>query len=187
MYRITCFIATLALASAICPNIVTKPDFDYTQYAGDWFEISRIENVFQYQMYCVRARYEGTEEPGVVSVYNVATRPSGEFTSISGSASAPNASAPGTLVVEFPGQPNGNYWVLDTDYTNWAAVYSCDSILGLTVQFGWILARENAVTEDVYNRAMTNFAQYGIDTTLFQKFYHGEDCVYDAPEVPQRS
>ncbi|XP_065580354.1 apolipoprotein D-like [Artemia franciscana] len=187
MYRVACFIATFALVSASCPNIATKPDFDYTQYAGDWFEISRIENWFQRDMYCVRARYGATDEPGVVSVYNVATQPDGEFTSITGSASAPNASAPGSLVVEFPGQPDGSYWVLDTDYTSWSAVYSCDNFGGLAVEFGWVLARENAVTEDVYNRAMSNFAKYGIDTSLFQKFYHGDDCVYDEPETPQRS
>ena len=40
--------------------------------------------------------------------------------------------------------PSGDYWILDTDYTNYSVVYACqDFLLGaIKLEFAWILSRE---------------------------------------------
>ena len=43
----------------------------------------------------------------------------------------------------------GTYWVLDTDYDNWASVYSCTDIAGLIkLEFAWVLGRAPQLTEE---------------------------------------
>jgi len=36
----------------------------------------------------------------------------------------------------------GSYWLLDTDYTSFASVYSCDEFAGNKLEYGWLLTRE---------------------------------------------
>merc|ERR1712071_555755 len=41
-----------------CPPVITtKPDFDYKQYAGIWYEIERVPVIFESGMSCVQATY----------------------------------------------------------------------------------------------------------------------------------
>ena len=112
-------------------------------------------------------------EDGTVSVRNVGLRPDGSFTEICGYAEQPDPSHPGELLVrildhpkrftqnsfqenyqfftsfqvKFPGVPDGDYRVLDTDYENWAAIYSCKNILLFKYEFGWILTREPTLNQ----------------------------------------
>ena len=95
-----------------------------------------------------------------MSVHNVATKQNGDFDVIDGSAFIPDENFPGELKVEFPGSnvnrverkvfdrtcsdPAGDYWIIETDYTNYSVVYSCvDFLLGaIKLEFAWILSRE---------------------------------------------
>ena len=77
----------------------------------------------------------------------------------------------------------GSYLVLDTDYTTYTTVYSCDVILGITVEQGWLLARAKTLSEDVIKMAMENFVKFGVDTNQFNQYYQGDDCNYDFPEA----
>merc|ERR1711911_547294 len=131
-----------------CPPVITtKPDFDYRQFAGVWFEIERMPVVFESGMSCVQATYAEISE-GVISVRNTATLANGGFTNITGSATAPYPDQPGYLMGKFPfrkfktsinesiatllincmiwfvllGPPAG-YRVLDTDYKTFASIY----------------------------------------------------------------
>ena len=61
---------------------------------------------------------------------------------------------PGELCVYFAtGTPGcGQYWILDTDYESFAAVYSCqDILLGRSV-FAWILTRDKVPSQETVSR-----------------------------------
>lgn len=95
------------------------------QYLGDWYTQQVI-----YASYvlptdsCSRAQY-GSFDNGTVSVYNIGTTISGTFDQACGwAAQADPEGPPGELEVNFGGF-GGPYWVLDTDYESFAAVYSC--------------------------------------------------------------
>ena len=56
---------------------------------------------------------------------------------------------PAQLKLNFPGTPEGDYWVLDTDYENWSAVYSCGDIFGLIkFEYAFLLARDPHPAEE---------------------------------------
>ncbi|MGJ2342686.1 lipocalin family protein, partial [Salmonella enterica subsp. enterica serovar Paratyphi A] len=172
-FRFIILSVLIASAVAVCPDVTTKPDFDLGQYVGDWYEIQRIDTVFQSDSFCVRARYEALNEPGTFSIFNSATKPDGEFITITGTGYQTNTSAPASLTIQFPGQPMGSYLVLDTDYTTYTTVYSCDVILGITVEQGWLLSRTKTLSEDVIKMAMENFIKFGVDTNQFNQYYQG--------------
>merc|ERR1719348_2490702 len=177
-----CFVVCLAL-----PNISTrtkcpeKPptikEFNATEYLGNWYEQRRFPAFFQLNTRCVRATY-GVLENGRVSVHNVATKKNGDFDVIDGSAYVPDPNFPGELVVEFPGNPAGNYWILDTDYTNYSVVYSCADFLLVKLEFAWILSRERNLDADILEYATNVYVKNGIDTTLLEDTLQNDDCYY---------
>merc|ERR1712130_517989 len=89
--------------------------------------------------------------PDRVSVLNVATKSNGDLDKILGSAYVPDPELPGELLVQFPGNPEGSYWILETDYHNYSVVYSCTDFLfgAIKLEFAWILAREKHLDPDM--------------------------------------
>ncbi len=65
---------------------------------------------------------------------------------ITGSATPISAEEPGHLIVSFPGRPDGDYLVLDTDYTSYASVYACDQAGAFAFEYAWILGREQSMS-----------------------------------------
>ena len=54
--------------------------------------------------------------------------------------------------------PDGsNYDIIDTDYTSYSIVHSCDNIFGglMYVEFVWFLAREPTISSTLYNSLLT--------------------------------
>ena len=87
---------------------------------------------------------------GTVSVHNVVSKEGQEPNEICGYATIPDiVNEPGRLTVYFPFVPvGGDYRVLDTDYENWAAVYSCNEwdVFGL-VKYSYLLTRAQTRNE----------------------------------------
>merc|ERR1711971_716469 len=117
----------------------TIQEFNATEYLGIWYEQRRFPAFFQLNTRCVRATYgpcPDPDQPGAcddmpdrVSVLNVATKANGDLDTILGSAYVPDPEHPGELLVQFPGNPEGSYWILETDYVNYSVVYSCTDFL----------------------------------------------------------
>nr|CAH0105671.1 unnamed protein product [Daphnia galeata] len=166
---------------APCPTITTKSDFNYVPYAGLWYEIERFPNPFQQGTFCERAYYQEIA-PGVISVQNTGVKPDGNLTSITGYATV-IPEDPGHLILSFPDTPDGDYYVLDTDYTTYSAVYSCGNIGPVKIEYAWLLAREQTMSEADMEIALSKFTQFGIDVSQFIPTLQGETCVY-YPEYP---
>ena len=146
---------------------------------GDWYAYATVPGFFQPEgVSCQRAQY-GLLPNGTVSVYNVQTTAAGELDDICGYALQvclrllitchktrnehtrlrnsiqEDPALPGELCVyfvqgevTFPGC--GLYWILDTDYENYASVYSCvdGDILGVRSVFAWLLTREQIPSQE---------------------------------------
>merc|ERR1711997_1372050 len=137
------------------PRPPTKADFDATKYLGNWYQISGLPFLpVPSGTSCIRATY-GAKDDGTVSVRNVSVKPDGKtFDQIGGF------------------YPAGDYWVLDTDYDNYASVYACQSILGLfKFEYAWILVRDpNNVSDETRNKALEAFTRNNIDTSAFEEW-----------------
>ena len=108
------------------------------QYLGDWYQVQGIPSFFQpADAHCVRATYSRRDDTSI-NVRNIGIF-SNEDKEICGHADSKDPSNPAQLKLYFPGTPEGDYWVLDTDYENWSAVYSCGDIFGL-IKFEYAFA-----------------------------------------------
>uniref|UniRef100_A0A182MT65 Apolipoprotein D n=1 Tax=Anopheles culicifacies TaxID=139723 RepID=A0A182MT65_9DIPT len=128
------FVACVAglLTDEACPQDVTAmKDFSLNDYTGRWFEIKRYEQFYEKDLDCVVAEYQKTGDSSI-SVKNGAfylannTRVVADGTAV---VSFPDDDTnPAKLSVAFFGQKpeRSNYWVLDTDYTSFAVVWSCE-------------------------------------------------------------
>merc|ERR1712086_1032133 len=113
------------------PKPATMNPFDASKFLGDWYQVNGLPAFFSPEgTSCIRATY-GAMNYGKISVRNVALDPSGDWAEICGFAEVPNPSYPGELLVHFPFSPPGDYWLLDTDYDNFASVYACTDVLGI--------------------------------------------------------
>jgi apolipoprotein D and lipocalin family protein len=166
------------------PKPPTVPDFEAGKYVGYWYQITGTPSFFQPSgTSCVRATYAPRDD-GSISVRNVAFSPENEFTQICGYADVPDVSEPGALSVHFPGAPAGSYWVIGTDYENYASIYSCKSFLVFNLEYSWVLVRDPAnVTPEIKQAALKAFTDNGLSLDNFEDTVQS-NCTYEDPNVP---
>ncbi|XP_008566368.1 PREDICTED: apolipoprotein D-like [Galeopterus variegatus] len=111
------------------------------QYLGRWYEIEKIPVSFE-KGNCIQADYSLMEN-GNIKVINKEMRADGTVNQIEGEATQDNLTEPAKLAVKFFWlMPSAPYWVLATDYDNYALVYSCTTIVWLFhLDYVWILGR----------------------------------------------
>uniref|UniRef100_F6XM13 Apolipoprotein D n=1 Tax=Equus caballus TaxID=9796 RepID=F6XM13_HORSE len=124
-----------------CPTPPVQENFDVTKYLGRWYEIEKIPVSFE-KGSCIQANYS-LKENGNVKVINKELRSDGTVNQIEGEATQSNLTEPAKLGVKFFWlMPSAPYWVLATDYENYALVYSCTTIIWLFhLDHVWILGR----------------------------------------------
>ncbi|XP_012670737.2 apolipoprotein Da, duplicate 2 [Clupea harengus] len=144
-----------------CPVPPVKENFDVSSYMGRWYEIQKLPSIFQ-KGECGQATY--TLGDGVVHVLNAELLADGTVSQIEGSAKPVDPAQPAKLAVTFfPGSPPGPYWVLDTDYDNYALVYGCENYGGLFyADFAWILSRSPTLTEETIEQLHNIMTSNGI-------------------------
>jgi len=140
-----------------CPDVSGTPNFDVTRYTGQWFQLSALPFLFvSDDSTCVWAKYKLLSN-GNVAVNNSGIKPStGKRFEALGEAALTSSTA-GELDVEFFLKPkstaNANYIVLNTDYTEFTYVWSCQSYFNAHVPKLWILNRNyNQTLEYVHKQ-----------------------------------
>ncbi|XP_011307801.1 apolipoprotein D [Fopius arisanus] len=159
-----------------CPDVETISTFDVENYMGKWYEQYRYFMIFEAGGKCVTANYSLNNDETVKVVNAQVNSLLGFPSQIEGSARIVDPKDPGKLAVKFPVSPfEGSYWILDTDYDSYAAVWSCQSLLVANTQFAWILTREQNPPQDVIEKAKDAFKKNSISVDLFLKT-NQENC-----------
>lgn len=161
--------AWLLLCLAVLPllNACTSPPegvtvvspFDVKRYAGQWFEIARLDHRFERGLSDVNATYR-LEADGSVAVINRGfDAAKGEWKEAVGRALFTGDSNTASLKVSFFGPFFGGYHViaLDPGY-RWAMV------IGPNTDYLWILARDKQLPPGVREQLVAQAARLGVNT-----------------------
>ncbi|XP_059477767.1 apolipoprotein D-like [Neocloeon triangulifer] len=140
--------ASLAEAQVIspggCPPLQVVQQFDLGAYLGRWYEFKKFYAIFQENGECATATYKENLN-GTISVKNyLIDGKTGLSEIIYGHATVDSTTGEGKLRVNFPsaGAFDGAYWVIGTDYVNYAVVWSCTESGNVNIQFSWVLTRQ---------------------------------------------
>ncbi|CAH2243005.1 jg19448 [Pararge aegeria aegeria] len=150
-------------------NLAVVQNFNAQAYEGRWRMIETYPSDFQsLQAGCLEATYTLTPG-GIVQVYNTEVV-NQRLDTINGTAVLASTDGSAKLLVNFPGSPEpATYWVLDTDYTSYALVYSCRNIGNQRRRvWTWKLSRTRELTENA--KTKINQTVNAVDV-LNEKFY----------------
>ncbi|OBS80720.1 hypothetical protein A6R68_21076 [Neotoma lepida] len=162
-----------------CPSPPVQKNFDILKYLGKWYEIEKIPATFD-KGDCNQANYVQMEN-GNIKMLNQERRPDGNMHQVEGEAKYTNLSEPAKLSVKFfeliPSTP---YWILATDYVNYALVYSCSTIIWhFHVDYIWILGRHPYLPPETITYLKDILISDGIDIQTMVRTYQ-TNC----PEFP---
>ncbi|KAK4029633.1 apolipoprotein D [Daphnia magna] len=145
-----------------CQDPTVVSDFAVDRYVGKWFNNRNYFAIFQAKLDCITAVYAKTASSISVTNegFNILTR---QRSTTVGSATVIE---PGKLGVSFSDTPatTANYWVLGTDYDNYAVVWSCTGLGPIRLSFAWILTRDQEPASTVIDEALAVFNAKGINT-----------------------
>jgi apolipoprotein D and lipocalin family protein len=150
------------------PEVVDRVDLE--RYAGKWYEIASIPNMFQSGCTRTIARYE-LREDGKLEVIN-SCRKGGldeEPSTTTGTARVVDEETNAKLRVSFFWPLSVPYWILqlDPDY-EWAVVGTPSR------NYLWIISREPTMDEQLYQRLVQGAAEQGYDVSELERTLHPE-------------
>ncbi|XP_022818056.1 uncharacterized protein LOC111350651 isoform X1 [Spodoptera litura] len=161
-------------------------NFNLLDYLGEWQEVARYPQTAQTGQ-CNRARYTaGVLPDGAISVENRQVT-DGKLRTISGQAVVSNDGT-GKLQVTI-NDNTVDYYVLATDYKNYALVYSCYNVGNGNRRVGsWKLSR-SGVLSAADNNAINEKVQLSGTLDIFEGYYQStsqstDDC-YNYPDFDE--
>ncbi|XP_055612314.1 apolipoprotein D-like [Uranotaenia lowii] len=168
------------ITSGQCPTPPVVENFDLDAFMGEWREVARYAHRYTQNTHCNSVIYSPNEHPvrNVWVEHKYIVYPGAVMMSSYGVAMH-NDEQGARMNASFSGMPDpfGDYWVIDTDYTNFAFIWGCfqvsDNIKG---EYYWLLSRdEDDFSADVQNRVNELAEEYliarHIETTRHDLFY----------------
>ncbi|XP_074595371.1 apolipoprotein D-like [Brevipalpus obovatus] len=156
-----------AMSLGGCPTIMRTedPNFSITNYAGIWYEIARVNNVFETGLKCTKANYTVLPDKKI-GVENTGKNNRDAETCVQGTARGDD-SMPNLLRVKFnPIMPEAPYWIVKTDFNSYALVVSCMDFFGaIKTENAWLLSRTPTMNEETLKNLLRTLASIRIPTT----------------------
>ena len=161
-----------------CQDPPVQQGFDVTKYLGVWYEITKLPFVEEEGGCCITANYT-LKSDGHVKVDNRLHHGgiNGSLQQAVGDAHAPDPSVPAKLAVTFGAPIEAPYWVLSTDYSSYALVFSCTNLVVYRFEYAWILSRTPIMDPALKQRLLARFRTFGVDTSAFVDTMQ-EGCKY---------
>lgn len=151
-------VLALSACATHTPTGVQAVDFDVDRYAGHWYEVARIDHIFEKGLVRTSADYSRNAD-GTIRVVNRGFDPARQQWKESvGKARFVGAPTQAALKVSFFGPFYGGYNVvaLDPQY-QWAMV------VGSSLDYFWILSRTPTLPQEVKDRLMAQARALGVN------------------------
>ncbi|OWR44741.1 chlorophyllide A binding protein precursor, partial [Danaus plexippus plexippus] len=159
-------------------NISVVQNFNATAYLGVWYDISSYPVRFQYGT-CPTATYEASSVG--VNVFNTEVVDQ-RLSTIRGSAVIDSNDGSAKLLVSFPiaelnATTKSPYWVLATDYNNYALVYSCSNEGENSRRVSsWQLSRNKFLSQESLNEINNKINSVPVLNEI--RGHSDENCFY---------
>ncbi|XP_061587177.1 apolipoprotein Da, duplicate 1 [Cololabis saira] len=147
-----------------CPEPGVQPAFSLKQFMGRWFEIAKLPAQFE-KGRCIETNFTLRTDNSIRVASSEILK--GEVRKIEGTGVIEDMKNPAKLGITYSYVlPYSPYWIVSTDYVNFALVYSCTDVLRLFhVDFAWILGRNRSLPDATIEKARDTFATNNIDVT----------------------
>ncbi|KAL7040751.1 hypothetical protein ACKWTF_000500 [Chironomus riparius] len=164
-----------------CPQVQLMTTFDVPQFLGTWYAICAYPAKFAFDAKCAAATFTWAEsQADGISIFSRHVS-FGKENKFMGRA---KMISPGVLAVEFPASPKANayYNILDTDYNNYAVIFSCNNYYGVANnQNLWILSRRRNLEPQFTDRAMQILAMNRLSSFLLKHIDQNCDNINPYP------
>lgn len=76
-----------------------------------------------------------------------------------------------------PAVPPLSVWVLDTDYSGVACLYSCTDFPGLRAEWAWAVTRSPRPRVKLVQRCRARLRRHHVDTAKLKRVPHSAQCL----------
>ena len=146
--------------SSIPSGVQAVGNFDVNRYQGTWYEIARLDHIFERGLSNVSATYTLRDDSGINVLNKGFDKNSGQWKQIEGKAYFVKDKNIGRLKVTFFWPFSGGYNVISLDHEN----YSYAMVCGPNRSYLWILAREKTLSRSVINQLTKTAKKLGFKT-----------------------
>ncbi|XP_064084032.1 crustacyanin-C1 subunit-like [Macrobrachium nipponense] len=156
-----------------------KPNL--AKFGGVWFQYALTKNPYQLLSQCVRLQYDFNGEGFDATATGISYE--GSLLKRYGNISPMPLGDP-HLMVDFENSFAAPLVILDTDYNNYACLYSCiDNNFGYYSDFAFIFTRNPTHGDTYAGKCEVAFTSIGLDTSRFYKTAQGANCPYETQET----
>lgn len=160
------------------PSVPFKDNFDIEKFLGEWFVIQKSSSL----MSCLKVNItRGTGENLKISEYRRMglLQKALDHTMIDvGTLKIPDPTEPAKMTVKFSLSAwTEPFTIVDTDYTNYAATFSCVAAAGMGYRRnGMILSRKPVLDNTTSDKLRKTFEFFGVDSSSFS-FIDQKPCT----------
>ena len=127
-----------------CPTPTRKASFDKAQFIGIWYDSRRYKNVPWETRDCPQVKYTSRSDGKLTAFNSQYSISNDKYYDTTGTLDFTDG-AKGTMTKS--NWINGDFQVLDTDYTGYAIIYSCNKFLWFwRAENAWIFTRTKPAT-----------------------------------------
>ncbi|XP_032529061.2 apolipoprotein D-like [Danaus plexippus] len=155
-----------------CPDYQPMADFNVNRFLGTWYESERYFTVSELGSRCVAIKYNSTPEGRILVSNEITNSLTGLKRVLEGSMQMIGREGEGRMMIKYTALPrtyDNEFSILDTDYDNYAVMWSCSGIGPVHIQNAWVLTRERIPPLMVLQSAYSALERFRISRTFFVK------------------
>ncbi|XP_053617700.1 apolipoprotein D-like [Plodia interpunctella] len=150
-----------------CPIVEPMPGFEMNRLLGVWYVMQKTSTA----SHCITYNFTKTPEPGKYEIEQISQHfilgltPLKHDYKYKGVLTVPDPSVPAKMKVNFPLSVAGSasYIVLSTDYTNYAAIFTCQHLPIGHRRSATILSRTKELDRMYTDKMRQKLSSYGVD------------------------